>query len=82
MWIKSENSETTKPTAVEMAGNHVILRKAFRRIAVTEEIPEHWEYLERQLTKEQYDVYQELNGIVQEQADALVELAELISEVM
>ena len=82
MWIKSENSETTKPTAVEMAGNHVILRKSFRRIAATEEIPEHWEYLERQLTKEQYDVYQELNGIVQEQADALVELAELISEVM
>lgn len=82
MWIKSENSETTKPTAVEMAGNHVILRKTFRRIAATEEIPEHWEYLERQLTKEQYDVYQELNGIVQEQADALVELAELISEVM
>ena len=82
MWIKSENGEAVKPASVEIAGNHVILRKSYKRIAATEEIPEHWEYLERQLTKEQYDVYQELNGIVQEQADALVELAELISEVM
>ena len=60
----------------------MILRKSYKRIAATADIPEHWEYLERQMTKAQYDIYQELDGIVKEQADALVELAEMISEVM
>lgn len=82
MWTKSENSRPAKPQAVETSGNHVILRKSFRLIPATEETQEHWEYLERQLTKEQYDVYLEFDGIVHEQADALVELAELISEVL
>ena len=60
----------------------MILRKNFRLIPATDEIPEHYEYEEWQMTNEQYEVYQYHEELLNEQADALVELAELISEVM
>lgn len=82
MWTKSENSDATKPLKIEHSGNNVILRKNFRLIPATDEIPEHYEYEEWQMTNEQYEVYQYHEELLNEQADALVELAELISEVM
>lgn len=81
MWTKSQNGESSKPESVERAGNNVILRRNFKRIRATEEIPEHWEYEEWQMTAEQYEVHQYHEQIESEQADALVELAELIAEV-
>ena len=59
----------------------MILRRNFKRIQAADEIPEHWEYEEWQMTAEQYEVHQHHEQIESEQADALVELAELIAEV-
>lgn len=59
----------------------MILRRNFKRIQAADEIPEHWEYEEWQMTGEQYEVHQYHEQIESEQADALVELAELIAEV-
>lgn len=82
MWTRSENGENVRPLDFEMDGDHVILRKNFRLVAATEEKPEHFEYDEWQMTKEQYDVYKVMAEQLAEQSDALVELAEIISEVI
>lgn len=46
-------------------------------ITATAEIPEHYEYDEWQMTKEQYEVYADMERSMLDQSDALVELAEL-----
>lgn len=80
MWTKSENGEPIRPEAVETCGNNVILRRNVQRVEATEEIPEHYVWEEWQMTKEQYEIHQYHEQIEKEQADALVELAELIVE--
>lgn len=82
MWTKSENSRPVKPESVERSGNMVIVRKGFRMIEATEEREAHYEWDEWQMTAEQYEVYETFKVQVDEQADALVELAGLISEVI
>lgn len=82
MWTRSGNGESVKPQEKEWSGNTVIVRKAYDRIAATDEIPEHWEYDEWQMSAEQYEVYEYYKGLIDEQADALIELADLISEVI
>ena len=82
MWTKTENSNATIPAALEMSGNMVIVRRRFKRIDATAEMPEHYEYEEWQMTADQYAVYQAMTEQMQTQEDAIVELAELISGVM
>lgn len=77
MWQKSENDSRVKPASVERSGNSVIVRKSFKMVD-----NDHYEYDEWQMSEEQYEVYQSLEATIKEQEDALVELAELISEVM
>ena len=74
MWTKSENSNNVKPEEIEFSGNYVIVRKNFAVVEATEEIPEHWEYDEWQMTKEQYEIYQ----VVSSQGNALTELSEKV----
>ena len=42
-------------------------------------MPEHWEYEEWQMTKDQYDVYQVMLTETGDIEDALIELAEIIA---
>ena len=80
MWTRSENGESAKPTKMEKSRNHVILRKNFKYVDATNDIPEHWAYDEWQMTEEQYEVYQYHENLLNDQSDALVELAELFAE--
>lgn len=82
MWARTENSESIQPLAFERSGDNIILRRNFRLVEATEDKPTHYEYDEWQMTNEQYEVYQAFDAQVSEQSDALVELAELISEVI
>lgn len=82
MWRKSNNSENVRPLEKEVSGNNVILRKNFELVEASEDMPEHYEYDEWQMTEEQYEVYKYHEDMLNEQADALIELAELIAEVM
>lgn len=82
MWVKTENSEAIIPPSLEKSGDKYIVRRGFHLVAATEEKPEHYEYEEFQMTKEQYEVYQNFDTMINEQSDALIELAELISEVL
>lgn len=47
----------------------------------TEEMPEHWTYDEWQMTAEQYEIYQNFEQAINEQSDALIELADIIAEI-
>ncbi len=78
MWIKSENSESTKPAALEPTVNGMIVRRNFREVAAIEDMPAHWTYEEWQMTKGQYDVYQAMSAENEDLSDALIELAEMI----
>lgn len=80
MWIKTENSDARKPDPVIYSGNRVILNRNFRNIPASEDIPEHWEYDTWDMSREQYEVYQYQEAQLQEQADALIELADIIAE--
>lgn len=82
MWIKTENGENIQPLEIEVSGDHVIVRKNFELVEATEEFPAHYKYDEWQMTKDQYSVYQHYETLINEQSDALIELAELISEVV
>lgn len=82
MWQKSGNDSNSLPLAKEQSGNMVILRKNLRLVDATAEIPEHYEWEEWQMTAEQYEIYRNFETAINEQSDALVELAELISEVI
>ena len=82
MWYKTENGEAIKFPEYEESGNYVILRKDFRLVEETGERPMHYEWMEWQMTKEQYEVYQQMSSLIDEQSAALVELAKLVSEVV
>lgn len=81
MWIKSENGEPKKPASVERTGNTVILRKDFRLVPGNEEKPGHYEYMEWHMSESEYAIYKEFETKIQEQDDALIELAGIIAEV-
>jgi hypothetical protein len=82
MWRKTENSDDKKPLEKETSGDHVILRKDFKLIPETEEVPAHYEYEEWQMSAAQYEIYRNFETLMDEQSEALVELAGIISEVM
>lgn len=82
MWRREENSENIMPNAIEHCGNHVIMRKGFHFVEATENKQEHYEYDEWQMTNEQYEIYKDFEQKINEQDDALIELAGLISEVV
>lgn len=81
MWIKSENSDAEKPKAIIFSPNRVILNRNFHHVNATDETPEHWEYETWDMSAEQYEVYRYMETQAREQSDALVELAEIISEI-
>lgn len=58
----------------------MILNRNFKNVSATEDIPEHWEYETWDMSKEQYEVYQQMETQMAEQADALIELAGMIAE--
>ena len=82
MWIRTKNGESVKPPVKEEARGIVIVRKGYDLIPETQDEAEHWEYDEWQMTAEQYEVFAYYETLVNEQSDALLELAELISEVV
>ena len=82
MWRRVENSDNTKPLEKEESGNFIILRKNFKLIPETEEVPAHYEYNEWQMSAAQYEIYRNFETLMDEQSEALIELAGIISEVM
>lgn len=82
MWKKSENGESKKPAELESYPGGMIVRRNFRLIEASEEMPEYWSYEEWQMTSEQYEVYVVMMAENHDVSDALIELADLIAEVI
>ena len=82
MWIRSGNADRNKPLDVEFSGDWVIVRRNYKLVAETEDIPEHWEYVEWQMTSDQYDVYKVMMNEFTLQENAILELADLIGGVL
>ena len=82
MWTRTKNGEGTKPPVKDTSNGFVIVRRNFNLHPASQEEAEHWEYDEWQMTDAQYEVYSYYETLVNEQSDALLELAELISEVI
>ena len=80
MWTKSENGEQIKPAAVEVSGEYAILRKDFKYIQ-DDDLNGHYEYMEWQLSRAEYEIYKAFEEQMQEHEDALIELAGIIAEV-
>ena len=80
MWIKSENSEAIQPLPIIYSGNRVILNRNFRLIEATEDRDAHYEYETWDMSAEQYEVYLTMQKQIDEQTDALIELAEILVE--
>ncbi len=78
IWKKAENGEAVKPPEVSADGNGVIVRRKFKFIEATEEIPAHWEWEEWQMTRDQYDFYVAMSAANADLEDALIELADMI----
>lgn len=82
MWQKSENGENVKPAEIEKSSLGVIVRRNFRLIPASEEMPEHWCYEEWQMSAEQYEVYAVMVSETADLSDALIEIADLVAEVI
>lgn len=82
MWQKSENGERIRPADIENTGRGVIVRRNFRNVPADDEIPEHWSYEEWQMSYEKYDVYRVMMAENADLSDALIEIADLLSEVI
>ena len=80
MFIRSENGSSEKPLEIDNVSSVTVtyVRKNFKLIPATDDRPEHWQYDEWTMTKAQYEVYQTFKAQIDEQADALIELADMI----
>ena len=83
MWYKNENGDLTRPADIDstLSKKYVYVRKDFKQIEATEEIPAHWEWLETKVLKEDWEIYQnviEHGNALDDVYAALTELAELI----
>lgn len=83
MWKRCENGSSVKPAALDTTSSKKwnFVRKDFELVAATEEIPEHWAWLENKVSKEDWEVYSnvaEHSEALDDVYAALTELAGLI----
>lgn len=62
------------------SGDRVIVNRNFKLVEETEDRRAHYEFLTWDMTREQYEVYQFMQAQIEEQTDALIELAGIIAE--
>lgn len=85
MWYKNGNGDSIKPQALDTTSSKLYnyIRKDFNLIPATEEIPEHWEWMENKVEKKDWETYMQVADHTVALDDvyaALTELAELIEE--
>ena len=86
MWKRTSNSNGIKPLEIDEVSSQskVFVRRNFELIPASEgeteetQTPEHWEYDEWVMSKEQYEVYKVMKSEQDEQADAILELADIV----
>ena len=84
MWYRNENGSSVKPDAVDHVSSqkYVYVRKNFVLIEATEDVPEHWQWMETKILKEDWEIYLEVmdhGTALDDVYAALTELAEIIA---
>ena len=84
MWYRNENGSSVKPDAIDQSASnrYVYVRKNFVLIEATEDIPEHWQWMETKILKEDWEIYLEVmdhGTALDDVYAALTELAEIIA---
>ena len=87
MWTKQSSINDVKPPEIEDGKTFICVRKDFVLIPEKGEdehkIPAHWEWMEQKIRKEDWEFYQTLTdhtATLSDVEDALIELAEIITE--
>lgn len=87
MWTKQSSINDVKPPEIEEGKTFIRVRKDFVLIPEKGEdehkIPAHWEWMEQKIRKEDWEFYQTLTdhtATLSDVEDALIELAEIITE--
>lgn len=87
MWTKQSSINDEKPPVTEEGKTLIRVRKDFVLIPEKGEdehkIPAHWEWMEQKIRKEDWEFYQTLTdhtATLSDVEDALIELAEIITE--
>ena len=83
MWRTAENGSSVKPAELDTTSSNVwnYIRKDFVLVPADDERPEHWQWLENKISKEDWETYQnvmEHGQALDDVYDALTELAEII----
>jgi len=83
MWKIAENGNSVKPETFDTTSSKKwnYIRKEFELIEATDDMPEHWKWLENKISKEDWETYQnvmEHGQALDDVYDALTELAEII----
>ena len=87
MWTKQSSVNDVKPPEIQEGKTFIRVRKDFILIPEKGEdehkIPAHWEWMEQKIRKEDWEFYQTLTdhtATLSDVEDALIELAEIITE--
>lgn len=88
-WTKHYTADNIKPAELDTTSSKVynFVRKDFNLIPESGEdnhiIPEHWEYMEKKIKKEDWELFMAVSdhtAEISDVEDALMELAEIITE--
>ena len=85
MWNTAENGTSVKPDALDTTSSkkYNYVRKDFVLVPATEEIPEHWQWQEKKVLKEDWETFTQVmshDEALEDVYAALTELAEIIIE--
>lgn len=89
-WYKSSNNDSTKPSEIDETSSKVVvyIRKDFAEVPTLDidgkEIGTHWEYMEKKVKKEDWEIYTKVisnEGDITDAQLAICELYEMITEV-
>ena len=83
MWKKVENGDSIKPESLDVTSSRKwnYVRKNFELIEATDDYPEHWEWMEIKVLKDDWETYKEVMDHSEALDDvyaALTELAEMV----
>lgn len=58
MWTKASSGESVRPPEVSIDASGVVVTRNAHLVEATDDIPEHYEYEEWQMSHEQYEVFE------------------------
>lgn len=79
MWYKTSNGDSAKPATIDQESSKVYtyIRRDFQLCPAADDVPEHWEWAEKKVTKDEFETIAE----VMTHGDELTELETALCDV-